>query len=200
MKRKIKIQTVEVEPLSRLQLGDVIILIEGRYIVYSVTESRACCAPLSGSTVKYKTRFGDVKEYTATGNTISISPNSECEIFKRLGEYGLQQWAEGVRPESKKSSGVSAPKGVEAPKRATAPKPVKTPKVEAKLLDHPIRAVILAMGKAQWTFDEVKAALLANGIKEVADNTIRKRMHIGRKGLEPVVDIASKTLNKLRAK
>ena len=50
-----------------------------------------------------------------------------------------------------------------------------------RLFEYPVTAVIRWMGKAQWTFEDAKRAVAAQGVS-VADATVRAQLSGGRKG------------------
>ena len=64
---------------------------------------------------------------------------------------------------------------------------------------HSITSTIRAMGKAGWTFEEVRAAMTKHGLKP-ADNTIRIQLSAGRSGKQAVAAIEAAKLKAMRPK
>lgn len=71
--------------VSRLRVGDVILLDSRRHIVEMVNECRARAVPVAKKRVDYETVEGKRVQFDTTYASQNISPNSECKIVQRLG-------------------------------------------------------------------------------------------------------------------
>ena len=76
---------------------------------------------------------------------------------------------------------------------------IKTAGKLGNFLGHSITSSIRAMGKAGWTFEQVRAAMAEQGLKP-ADQTIRIQLSAGRKGKQSPAAIPAKELASLRPK
>lgn len=71
--------------VSRLRVGDVILLDSRRHVIEMVNESRARAVPVARKRVDYETVSGKRVAFDTNYASQNISPNSECKIVQRLG-------------------------------------------------------------------------------------------------------------------
>lgn len=71
--------------VSRLRVGDVILLDSRRHVVEMVNECRARAVPVAKKRVDYETVAGKRVKFDTNFSSQNISPNSECKIVQRLG-------------------------------------------------------------------------------------------------------------------
>lgn len=123
-------------------------------------------------------------------------------LFQKVEEEEVPQTAHnGITALQSPQPAPGTAQPVKAPRKASqghgqAPqgngadhRPATAKGARFELHGHPVTAVLRWMGKAEWSKEEARKHLDANGCKEVSDSTIGVQLSKGRKGLEFIPDL-----------
>lgn len=203
---------IETTTGNRLRVGDVFSQNGKHMVVWFANDSRAAVAVL-GSKIAVDRSEKEGKEVIRfkADESENISPNSEVSVTKSLGREGLARLLDKrARLLSDEGETKSKEKTETKSKEKKAKKPAKEkkPSSRGQLWEgHAVTAVLRAIGKARWSFEEARTFVDEEKL-HIADGTIRTKMGAGRtakKELEtddgfpiaPVADELTKMRNKL---
>jgi hypothetical protein len=164
------------------------------YVVWFQNDSRAAVTPLE-SNMQFRLRDSDGKpQFMTSGKSEDISPNSEVEILRSLGREGLSEFIDKRKQEQKDNPVDKKAKKAKKEKKEGGTPGTRTGAL-GLLLGFSVASTIRTLGKAGWTYAEVKALMEKEKVTS-SDQTIKLNIYRGAKGcggeLAPIKDFPAK--------